>query len=54
MAGGDPSPAFTVGRRHGVTPEVVRQVVCRVKARLIRLAAHEDRFASLADLPMVA
>lgn len=54
VAGGDPSPAFTVARRHGVTPEVVRQVVCRVRARLIRLAAHEDRFASLADLPMVA
>ncbi len=54
MAGGDPSPALTVARRHGVTPEVVRQVVSRVRARLARLAAHEERFAALADLAMVA
>ena len=54
MAGGDPSPALTVARRHGVTPEVVRQVVCRVRTRLARLASHEDRFGPLAGLAMVA
>ncbi|MBW3651815.1 MAG: hypothetical protein KY458_14715 [Actinobacteria bacterium] len=54
MASGDPSPALTVARRHGLTPEVVRQVVCRVRARLNRLAACDDRFASLADVPLVA
>ncbi len=54
VASGDPSPALTLARRHGLTPEVVRQVVCRVRARLNRLAACDDRFAPLADLPLVA
>jgi hypothetical protein len=53
-AGGDPSPALTVARRHGVSPEVVRQVVCRVRWRLARLAATDHRFAPLTDLAMVA
>lgn len=53
-AAGDPSPATTVARHHGVTPEVVRQVVCRVRARLASLVAAEARFAPLAGLPLVA
>jgi len=53
VASGDPSPAVTVGSRHRVTPEVVRQVVRRVRARLARLAATEDRFSALSDLPIV-
>ncbi len=48
MASGDPSAALTLARRHGLTPEVVLQVVCRVRARLNRLAACDDRFAPLA------
>lgn len=53
-AAGDPSPALTVARRHNVSPEVVRQVACRVRARLSRLATEDRRFADLADLPIVA
>lgn len=51
---GDPSPALTVARRHNVSPEVVRQVACRVRARLSRLAAKDRRFAGVADLLIVA
>lgn len=54
VASGDPSPALTVARRHNVTPEVVRQVTCRVRARLAHLAATDERFAPLADVAMVA
>jgi hypothetical protein len=53
-AAGDPSPALTVARRHNVSPEVVRQVACRVRARLSHLAAGDRRFAGVADLPIVA
>lgn len=51
---GDPSPALTVARRHDLSAEVVRQVACRVRARLGRLAAEDRRFAGLADLAIVA
>lgn len=51
---GDPSPATTVARRYGLTPEAVRQVACRVRARLRRLALADARFASLLDLALVA
>lgn len=51
---GDPSPALTVARRHSVSAEVVRQVACRVRARLRRLAAEDRRFADLAGLAIVA
>lgn len=53
-AAGDPSPAITLARRHHVSPEVVRQVACRVRAGLSRLAAEDRRFAGLADLAIVA
>jgi hypothetical protein len=54
QAAGDPSPARTVARRHDVSPDVVRQVVCRVRARLRTLAGDDPRFAGLADLAIVA
>jgi hypothetical protein len=51
---GDPSPARTVAGRHHVSPEVVRQVVCRVRARLARLAVTDERNAPLVESAMVA
>jgi hypothetical protein len=51
---GDPSPASTVAVRRGMNPDAVRQVACRVRSRLRRLAEREDRFAGLADLAIVA
>lgn len=53
-AAGDPSPALTVARRHNVSPEVVRQVACRVRGPLSRLATEDRRFAGLAKLAIVA
>lgn len=51
---GDPSPARTVAVRFGLKPEAVRQVACRVRARLRRLASDDERFAAVAALPLVA
>ena len=51
---GDPSPAVTVGRRHAVSPEVVRQAASRVRRRLRDLAVADPRFAELAELELVA
>jgi hypothetical protein len=51
---GDPSPAVTVAALHDMTPEAVRQVLCRARRRLRRLAADDERFAPLADLPIAA
>jgi hypothetical protein len=51
---GDPSPANTVAARHGLKPEAVRQVTCRVRARLRRLASAEARYAAIACIPLVA
>jgi hypothetical protein len=53
-AEGDPSPALTVGRRFSMAPDAVRQVGSRVRRRVRDLAAREDRFAPLADIPLVA
>jgi len=53
-AAGDPSPALTVAANHNVSSDVVRQAACRVRGRLSRLAAENDRFADLADLAIVA
>ena len=50
---GDPSPAVTVARRHGLSDAAVRQVVRRVRGRLADLAAREPRFSPLADLAIV-
>lgn len=54
IAAGDPSPALTVAARHNVSGEVVRKAASRVRERLNRLAAEEERFAELADLALVA
>lgn len=54
IAAGDPSPALTVAARHNVSGEVVRKAASRVRKRLNRLAAEEERFAELADLALVA
>ena len=51
---GDPSPALTVAALYDLTPEAVRQVVSRTRRRLRRLAAEDERFAPLADLPLAA
>lgn len=53
-AAGDPSPAVTVAREHGLQPDAVRQVVKRVLDRLRALAAADDRFAPLAELALLA
>jgi len=53
-AAGDPSPAVTVARRHGLKPDAVRQVACRVRRRLRVLAATEGRFAPLEDMAILA
>lgn len=51
---GDPSPALTVARLHDLRPDAVRQAVSRTRRRLRRLAAEDERFAPLADLPLAA
>lgn len=51
---GDPSPAVTVAREHGMRPDAVRQVVKRVLDRLRSLAAGDEHFAPLADLPLLS
>lgn len=53
-AAGDPSPAVTVAREHGLRPDAVRQVTKRVLDRLRALAAVDERFAPLADLALLA
>ena len=51
---GDPSPSHTVAAGLGASPEAVRQVSSRMRRRLRRLADSDQRFAPLADLPLVA
>ena len=51
---GDPSPSHTVGAALGARPDAVRQVGTRLRRRLRDLAATDERFAPLADLPLVA
>jgi len=50
---GDPSPAHTVGDEMEMQPPAVRQVVCRLKRRLLALADDDDRYAPLAGLALV-
>jgi hypothetical protein len=47
---GDPSPAVTVGRRHGMRPDAVRQAVKRTLDGLRDLARSDVRYARLACL----
>lgn len=49
---GDPSPATTTGRRFGMTPPAVRQVVKRTRDRLRNSSRASPRYASLAGLPL--
>ena len=51
---GDPSPAVTVARKLEMRPDAVRQVACRVRRSLRRLAATEGRFAPLEDMALLA
>jgi hypothetical protein len=53
-AAGDPSPANTVAREHGLKPDAVRQVVKRTLDQIRDLAASDSRFAGLVDLPLLA
>ncbi|MEO6988148.1 MAG: hypothetical protein ABI239_05805 [Aquihabitans sp.] len=54
MGDGNRAPADAVARLHGLTSAAVRQQCRRVRLRLQRLAATEERFASLAGIPAVA
>jgi hypothetical protein len=51
---GDPAPAASVGRGHGVSPAAARQQRHRVGVRLRDLASSDERFATLTQLPCVA
>jgi hypothetical protein len=51
---GNASPAATVAPVVGMKEGSVRQAARRARVRLLRLAAHDERFASLADLPLLA
>ncbi len=51
---GDRSAAVTVARLHGMRPEAVRQVWCRVRRRLRELAAGDDRYAPLSGVALLA
>ena len=51
---GDRSAAATVGRLLGVSPEVVRQQMGRIRRRIRDLAASDPHFADLAELAVVA
>lgn len=51
---GDPSPSHTVAAGLGASPDAVRQVSSRMRRRLRHLARSDERYAPLADLPLVA
>jgi hypothetical protein len=51
---GDRAPAATVAAQFGLRADAVRQQVKRVRDRVRRLAAHEPRYAPLADLGLLA
>ncbi len=51
---GDPSPSHTVAAGLGASPDAVRQVSGRMRRRLRQLADADERYAPLADLPLVA
>ncbi len=51
---GNASPAATVAPVFGMKEVSVRQAARRARQRLLRLAATEDRFGPLADLPLLA
>lgn len=51
---GNASPAATVGPVFDMREPSVRQAARRARERLLRLAATDERFAPLADLPLLA
>ena len=51
---GNASPAATVAPVFGMREASVRQAARRARQRLLRLVATDDRFAPLADLPLLA
>jgi hypothetical protein len=51
---GNPSPAATVAPEFAMKEVSVRQAARRARQRLLRLAASDERFAPLADLPLLA
>ena len=51
---GDPAPARTVARLHGMRPAAVRQVWCRLRGRLRALAADDSRYALLTGLALLS
>ena len=51
---GNTSPAATVAPGFGMKEVSVRQAARRARQRLLRLAASDERFAPLADLPLLA
>lgn len=51
---GNASPAATVAPVFGMREATVRQAARRARQRLLRLVATDDRFAPLADLPLLA
>ena len=50
---GDPSPAHTVGDELAMQPPAVRQVVSRLRRRLLALASDDARYAPIARLALV-
>jgi hypothetical protein len=44
---GDPSPSHTVATEFDLSPANVRQIVCRVRGRVRRLQADDDRYRDL-------
>ena len=44
---GDPSPSHTVAAEFDLSSANVRQIVCRVRRRVRRLQAHDDRYRDL-------
>jgi hypothetical protein len=51
---GDPAPAASVGRGHGLSADAARQQRHRVGVRLRDLAGRDERFAPIASLACVA
>jgi len=51
---GNPAPATTVAAAFGMKEATVRQAFRRAVQRLRRLAAEDERFAPLAELPLLA
>lgn len=51
---GNPAPATTVAAQLGMKEATVRQAFRRAVQRLRRLAAEDERFAPLAELPLLA